>query len=118
MLCILPILLGLCALVSARCGTPQPNESIKALHAAYQAHEAASAKQPARRQAENAINTYFNVIVSGVSEDEGNIPQSWIDNQVSVTIIGPSLPFSHPVSFKPMKTTNFSVAGCSQSGIF
>lgn len=116
--CILPILLGLCALVSARCGTPQPSESIKALHAAYQAHEAASAKQPARRQAENAINTYFNVIVSGVSEDEGNIPQSWIDNQVSVTIIGPSLPFSHPVSFKPMKTTNFSVAGCSQSGIF
>lgn len=84
MLCIFPILLGLCALVSARCGTPQPNESIKALHAAYQAHEAASAKQPARRQAGYAINTYINVIVSGVSEDEGNIPQSWIDNQLDV----------------------------------
>ena len=90
MLCIIPVLLGLCALVAARCGTPQPNEGIKALHVAYRAHEAAPAKQPApRRRDGHVVNTYFYVIVAGDSEADGNIPESRIYDQVGVEMTDP-----------------------------
>lgn len=78
-------LLGLISSVSARCGTPQPSENIKSLHAAYQAAEAAAATKPRlRRQASElfGIDVYINVIVAGISEEDGVVPQSHIDNQV------------------------------------
>jgi hypothetical protein len=87
MLSVLPVLLGLCALVSARCGT-LPNESIKALHAAYQAHEAATAHQPARRQAfAETVNAYVHVITNDTTPEGGYVSEEVIRRQVGVHFV-------------------------------
>lgn len=78
----IPILSGLVALVSARCGTAPPSENMKALHAGYQAKAAGAAKGPSPRQIVTFdIDTYVHVIQS--DDGEGYVPESQIDDQVS-----------------------------------
>lgn len=79
----IPILSGLVALVSTRCGTAPPSENMKALHAGYQAKAAGAAKGPAPRQILTFdIDTYVHIIQSD-DGSEGYVPESQIDDQVS-----------------------------------
>lgn len=81
---IISIVLGLCALVSARCGT-KTHENIAAMHAAYQLHEAAFSGLPARRQdSAYTIKTYFYVITENDTIAGGYITEETIDQQVGV----------------------------------
>jgi hypothetical protein len=74
--------------VSARCGTPRPSENMKALHVAYQAHEANAAKGPASRQLPgNVIDTYIHVIQSGDSMADGAVPECQISHQVRCMLL-------------------------------
>jgi len=83
MLSVIPVLLGLTALVSARCGTGPPSESMKALHAGYQAQRAGGAKGPLPRQVvQFDIDTYVHVILG--DNGEGDVPESQINDQITI----------------------------------
>jgi hypothetical protein len=81
MLTTLHILLGLCAtLVAAMCGTPQPSENMKNLHAAYQGNETeAAGKLYSRQESLFTIDTYVYVIMAG---QDGAVPETQILDQV------------------------------------
>lgn len=110
MRCALPITLGLCALVSARCGTVV-HENIVALHGAYQTHEAATAGLPARREKnEEIINVYFYVITANDTLAGGHIPEKAIDKQVGALA---ESPVQQP-SAQSLEVANFPADECSQ----
>lgn len=104
MILTLPIVIGLIASVSARCGTRKPSEDIKALHTIYRAKEANSAKRPAVRQAEEyVIDTYVHIIVAGSTKEDGYVDESQIYDQVKIFCL---LCIAHLHALNSGKTTN------------
>lgn len=82
MLFSVPILLGLSALVSARCGVPPPSEHMRALHSAYQTQAVTDPKGLVTRDdASYVVDTYFHVIQDDDGQ-EGSVSDSQISDQV------------------------------------
>lgn len=100
----LPIVIGLIASVSARCGTRKPSKDVKALHTIYRAKEANSAKRPTVRQAEAyVVDTYVHIIVSGNTTEDGYVEESQIYDQVKIFFL---LYISNLHALNSRKTTN------------
>lgn len=87
----LPVVLGLIASVSARCGTPKPSDEMKALHATYRANEISSAgNRVLRDSAGYVIDTYIHIITAGSSQADGYVSEAQMNKQVNIRFYIPT----------------------------
>lgn len=73
------------ALARRSCGAPEPSNELRAAAIRF---ANSSREGDFQAQAAIVVDTYFHVISSGSSEAQGNVPDSKLQNQVRLNIIG------------------------------
>ncbi|KAL3469340.1 hypothetical protein BJX99DRAFT_241523 [Aspergillus californicus] len=82
---VLPVLLGLSALVSARCGTRNPSDNVKARHRYFQDKEDRDAAHAATRDVFSAtIDTYVHVVLTNNTHANASALPHQITEQIDV----------------------------------